>query len=127
MSKTLTDWVRGTARAENVKFYPRNFDIWAKSHFLPDFDKKKFNLTKGLFCNHNFCQLGISSIHPGLPLSPWIQPGKIVRFRGTGCFLVLTPDFGHFLESCTTEGLQTLILVRGQRNSHQTHISQKNE
>ena len=77
MSKTLTDWVRGTARAENVKFYPRNFDIWAKSHFLPDFDKKNLIWPKVFFATTIFVNWAYHQYTRGCHFRLGFNPEKL--------------------------------------------------
>ena len=49
-----------------------------------------------LYWNCNFCQKGISPVHPGLQFSHSDQPKQNFGFRAMGHFLGLTPFLGRF-------------------------------
>ena len=59
-----------------------------------------------LFWNHDFCQQGISLVHPRVTTFPFGPPRKKFRFRARGHFLGITPVlaiFGHsFFRGATT-------------------------
>ena len=70
-----------TVNHEKVQFCPQNFDNWPKVILL--------------VWNCDFCQKGISPIHPGLPRKK-ILPEEMFQFQRRGHFLGQIPDFGHF-------------------------------